>query len=402
MIMEIHGRKPVILLVDDEPMVTQALSLFLELESDYEVVTSGSGAEALERFSDGPVDVVVSDFLMPGMNGLELLAEIARRDPDVPRLMLTGYADKANAIKAINEVGLFQYLEKPLENEQFLLALKNALAHKGVRAALHDKIQELDRTLLQRDELSSREEDMQREMEWAATVQARFLPREVPQAGPFALAVVYRPAMAVGGDFYEFVPLAEGNLGVIVADSAGHGVQAALGTALLKFATSGLAGQDLGPGDILARMNEVLFQGLPREIPVAAAAAVIEPAAGRIRLTGAGLPHPALVTAGGDLHFQSSAGLLLGLVDGPMYTPGKETVLTPERGSSLLLFSDGLTEAQNAGDELYGEGRLRQDIEALGKAGDHDYLQALAGRALGFGLPEYRDDLTVVSITRID
>jgi len=402
MIMEIHGRKPVILLVDDEPMVTRALALFLELESDYEVITSGSGAEALERFSDGPVDVVVSDFLMPGMNGLELLAEVARRDPDIPRLMLTGYADKKNAIRAINDVGLFQYLEKPLENEQFLLALKNALAHKGVRAALHEKIQELDRVLLQRDELSLREEDMRREMEWAATVQARFLPSEIPSPNPFSLAVVYRPAMAVGGDFYEFVPLAGGNLGIIVADSAGHGVQAALGTALLKFSTAGFADQDLGPGDILSRMNEVLFYGLPREIPVAAAAAVIEPASGRIRLAGAGLPHPGLVTAGGDLHFQPASGLLLGLVDGPMYTPGKETVLTPEQGSSLLLFSDGLSEAQDSGDELYGEDRLRQDVAAMNGTRGQDLIEALADRSLGFGLPEYRDDLTVVSITRID
>ena len=136
--MEIHGRKPVIMLVDDEPMVTSVMASFLELETDYEVITCVSGAEALERLSSGPVDVVVSDFLMPGMNGLELLAEVGRQDPEIPRLMLTGYADKENAIKAINEVGLFQYLEKPLDNAQFLLALKNALAHKGVRAALHD------------------------------------------------------------------------------------------------------------------------------------------------------------------------------------------------------------------------------------------------------------------------
>jgi len=239
-------------------------------------------------------------------------------------------------------------------------------------------------------------------MDWAATVQARFLPRKIPAAGPYSLAVVYRPAMAVGGDFYEFVSLAGGNLGVIVADSAGHGVQAALGTALLKFATSGLAGQDLGPGDILTRMNKVLFKGLPREIPVAAAVAVIEPDAGRIRLAGAGLPHPGLVTGEGEWHFQSAAGLLLGLVDGTMYTPGKESVLTVAQGSSLLLFSDGLTESQNAADELYGEGRLREDVTALTGTSGQKLLDELAERSLAFGLPEYRDDLTVVGITRID
>jgi len=399
---DVHGRNPVIMLVDDEPMVTQVLASFLELETDYEVITCDSGAEALEHLSAGPVDVVVSDFLMPGMNGLELLAEVGRRDPEIPRLMLTGYADKENAIRAINEVGLFQYLEKPLDNAQFLLALKNALAHKGVRAALHEKIHELDRTLHQRDELNAREEEMRKEMDWARIVQAKFLPSEVPAAGPFELAVVYRPAMAVGGDFYEFVPLEGGNLGVIVADSAGHGVQAALGTALLKFATAGLAGGDFGPGEILARMNEVLFQGLPRDIPVAAAAAVVEPDTGRIRLAGAGLPLPALVAAAGEMHFQPSPGLLLGLVDGSMYTPGNETVLTPDRGSSLLMFSDGLTESQNPEDELYGEGRLHQDVEALAGKNGQELLETLADRALSFGLPEYRDDLTVVGITRID
>jgi serine phosphatase RsbU (regulator of sigma subunit) len=399
---EMHGRNPVILLVDDEPMVTQALALFLELESDYEVVTCASGQEALDRMSEGPVDLVVSDFLMPGMNGLELLAEVAKRDPEIPRLMLTGYADKENAIRAINEVGLFQYLEKPLENEQFLLALKNALAHKGVRAALHDKIQELDRTLHQRDELSVRDEEMRKEMEWAATVQAKFLPEEVPAAAPFALHVVYRPAMAVGGDFYEFIPLAGGNLGIVVADSAGHGVQAALGTALLKFATSGMAGKELGPGDILTRMNEVLFHGLPREIPVAAAVAVVEPAAGRIRLAGAGLPHPVRVGAAGEMHLLSAAGLLLGFVDDSMYTPGKEAVLTIERGESLLLFSDGLSEAQDAADEFYGEGRMKEDVAGLSGRTGQDLIDTLADRALIFGLPEYRDDLTIVGISRID
>ncbi len=397
---ENKGRPQVVMLVDDEPMVTQALALFLELETDYEVATCSSGPEALDRLDAGPVDVVVSDFLMPGMNGLELLAEVAQRDPEIPRLMLTGYADKENAIRAINEVGLFQYLEKPLENEQFLLGLKNALAHKGVRAALHEKIQELDRVLLQRDALTAKDEEMKREMDWARTVQARFLPDTVPDAETCGLAVVYRPAMAVGGDFYDFIPLSGGHLGIVVADSAGHGVQAALGTALLRFATSGLAGQDLGPGEILTRMNAVLFHGLPREIPVAAAAVVVDPGTGIMRLAGAGLPHPVLVTGAGEAHWQQAAGLLLGLVDGSMYTPGQETVLDPGPGESLLLFSDGLSEAQDAQDEFYGEGRLQRDLADLAGTSGQALLVHLADRALEFGLPDYRDDLTLVSITR--
>ena len=206
---EIHGRKPTVLLVDDEPMVTQALALFLELESDYEVVTCGSGAEALEVAGGRPggcggIRFPDARHERAGAVGRSCPAGSGNPPPDADRLCRQGRTPSGPSTRW----ACSSTWKSPWRTKQFLLALKNALAHKGVRAALHDKIQELDRTLRQRDELSDREEEMRREMEWAATVQARFLPRKIPAADPYSLAVVYRPAMAVGGDFYEFVPLA--------------------------------------------------------------------------------------------------------------------------------------------------------------------------------------------------
>jgi ATP adenylyltransferase len=120
------------------------------------------------------------------------------------------------------------------------------------------------------------------------------------------------------------------------------------------------------------------------------------------RVAGAGLPHPVVIDAAGGVHTQSAPGLMLGLVAGAMYTPGNEFVLTPGSGESLLLFSDGLTEAQDSQDEFYGEGRLQKDASELAGTGGPDLIETLADRALEFGLPEYRDDLTVVAITRMD
>ncbi len=396
------GRNPVVMIVDDEPMMTATLAAVLELETGYDVVTCNSGVEALERFVSGPVDVVVSDFLMPGMNGLELLAEVRRRDPEVPRLLLTGYADKDNAIRGINEVGLFQYLEKPLDNDQFLLSIRTALEHRGLHAALRAKIDELDGALRDKDELTARDDELQREMAWARTVQAKFLPEEIPALADWQLDVVYTPAMAVGGDFYDFVPLTGGRLALILIDSAGHGVQAALGTALLKFATAGLVGGDHDAAGILAHLNHVLFRGLPRDIPVAAGVAVLEPELGRVRLMGAGLPKPALVSADGEVEFQPAAGLLLGIVDEDLYPAGTETVLDLEPGQTLLLFSDGLTEAQDEADIFYGEGPLGEDIRQWAASGQSARaLPALLGeKALTYGVPEYRDDLTVLGVSR--
>jgi len=133
-------RKPTVAIIDDESMVTQSLGSFLKLETDFEVLTYQSPAEALETFERRSLDLVISDFLMPEMNGLELLGKLKHLHPEVPRILLTGYADKENAIRAINEVGLYQYVEKPWDNEQLLLIIRNAVAHKGLNELLKEKL----------------------------------------------------------------------------------------------------------------------------------------------------------------------------------------------------------------------------------------------------------------------
>ena len=132
-------------LVDDEDMVLSSLQSFLELETDYNLRTFTSPEAALEYTLAGPVDVVVSDFLMPGMNGIELLSRIREKHPHAPRILLTGYADKDSAIKAINDIGLFQYIEKPWDNTNLLIVLRNALERRFLVKTLQEKITEIDR-----------------------------------------------------------------------------------------------------------------------------------------------------------------------------------------------------------------------------------------------------------------
>ena len=106
---------PVILLVDDEEMIISSIKSFLAIESDYQLMTYTSPVKALEDLQTKikRLDLVISDYLMPEMDGISFLAEVKKKFPMVPRILLTGYADKENAIKAINNVGLYQYIEKP-------------------------------------------------------------------------------------------------------------------------------------------------------------------------------------------------------------------------------------------------------------------------------------------------
>jgi len=137
------AKLPVIAVVDDEEMVLTSLRSFLQLETDYEVATFQSPQEALAALKDQSLDLIVSDYLMPDMNGIELLLEVKKIHPYATRILLTGYADKENAIKAINEVGLYQYVEKPWDNDDLKLIIQNGLERRFLMEKLESKIQEV-------------------------------------------------------------------------------------------------------------------------------------------------------------------------------------------------------------------------------------------------------------------
>lgn len=133
-----------IVIVDDEQMVLTSLDSFLGLETEYDVHTFTSAVKALDFIKENDVDLVISDYLMPEMDGISFLAKVRDLRPEVPRIILTGYADKENAIKAINDVGLFQYIEKPWENDDLLIVIRNGLERQQLMKALNQKIEEIN------------------------------------------------------------------------------------------------------------------------------------------------------------------------------------------------------------------------------------------------------------------
>ncbi len=133
-----------VLIVDDEEMVITSISAYLRLETDYAIHGFTDPEEAARKLETHPVDVVVTDFLMPKMNGVQLLARSKQLQPEAARILLTGHADKQNAILVINEVGVYQYLEKPWDNAQLLLVIQSAIERTQLFRQLREKISELD------------------------------------------------------------------------------------------------------------------------------------------------------------------------------------------------------------------------------------------------------------------
>ncbi|MFC1694350.1 response regulator [Candidatus Latescibacterota bacterium] len=118
----------------------------LTLETQYNVETFISAKKALKYIKSNSVDLVISDYVMPEMDGITFLAKVREIKPEITRIILTGYADKENAIKAINEVGLFQYIEKPWDNDDLRIIIRNGIEKKQLMNKLQEKMDEFNQT----------------------------------------------------------------------------------------------------------------------------------------------------------------------------------------------------------------------------------------------------------------
>jgi len=128
-----------ILILDDEPMIIDSIRDLVELETPYRIVTASSPVKALNLLAQTRVQVIITDFLMPEMNGIDFLVQAKSSIPDITAILITGYADKSNAIRAINEVGIYYYIEKPWDNDALLMIVKNAMERGNLLAEIRRK-----------------------------------------------------------------------------------------------------------------------------------------------------------------------------------------------------------------------------------------------------------------------
>ena len=399
-----ENRAASILIVDDDELVISSLRGVFSLQTDYNVQEATDPKKAVELVERTPFDVVISDFLMPQMNGIDFLKEVSRLQPDAVRLLLTGYADKENAIRAINEVGLYHYIEKPWDNQAMLMIIRNALEEKSLRKRLSEKVSALDKLLTEHGELSDRTRSLERELEMAARVQRSLLPESLPTLEGFAFANLYQPCAALGGDFYDF-SIDKRGVKIIVSDVIGHGVQAALTTMLLKGIFQEAASSATGPVELLEDMNGRLHRIMPEGMFAAASVIFLEPQNPSVHFANAGLPYPFVLRASEKrLDEIALAGPPLGLFGEG--SPGRPVQfetrgLTLEKGDVMLSGSDGIGSITGENDEMFEDRQMRQVLTELAGRDGGKVIEGLMDGAMAFGngrpLP---DDVNIVAITR--
>lgn len=335
-----------ILVVDDEPDLEQLMLQRMRREirrGRYEFVFAGNGEEALERLGGNPdIDVILSDINMPKMNGLELLEKVSELDLDSRTVMVSAYGDIKNIRTAMNH-GAFDFVTKPVDFNDLRVTLDRTLDHLDIwRDAMRS-----------RDRLAT----LQRDLRLASKMQQSILPAEFPGSPHFRVFGNMKAAQEVGGDFYDVTSLPDGRLAMAVADVSGKGVPAAL---FMMSSCTMLRGATIGsddPAEVLRTTNSALYETNESTMFVTVFFAVFDPADGSLRYANGGHNHPVVIHADGTSDvLPKTRGVALGVTQDFEYE-SSEVTLAP--GDTLILYTDGVTEAENAAAEQFEMERLR-------------------------------------------
>ncbi len=241
-----------------------------------------------------------------------------------------------------------------------------------------------------------RRERIDQQLDVARLVQRQFLPASLPDMPGWQMAAYYRPALRVGGDFYDFIPLRDGQVMVVIGDVADKGVPAALVMASTHALLRAAALRLVSPGAVLEKVNELLCEDTPAHIFVTCLALVIDGGSGQVTFANAGHDVPYVRTGHGVAELRAR-GMPLGLMRGMTY---EEKTFHFRPGDRALLHSDGLSEAHDSSREMFGFHRVAALAGRI--ASGQDLIDLCLRELAAFTGPGYEqeDDITLLSLER--
>jgi sigma-B regulation protein RsbU (phosphoserine phosphatase) len=372
-----------ILLVDDEPKVLAAIKRQLRKEFRFE--TALSGEEALKVIDEkGPFAVVVSDYKMPGMNGIDFLCKVKSVDPDTVRMMLTGSADMSTAIAAVNEGSIFQFHPKPCPADTLGKAIKSGIDKYRATTESQTEMKKVKMSL-----------------EQASRIQQTLMPKSDPHVDGYDIAGKSIWCDETSGDYYDFIHPGDWNqenVGSVVADVIGHGISSAL---LMTTVRASLRERLLSRGNgpaIVSHVNNSLVKDIEElNLFVTMFYSEIDLNRKRFRWVHAG-HEPAIVydPARDSIEMLGGDGVPLGVVDNWDY---EEAEIDIASGQIILIGTDGIKESYNSHGEYFGNERLMTVVRDHVDKPAKELLKEVFDALNRFRYPAERlDDETLVII----
>ena len=370
---------PLILIVEDNPESLDILRARLTAHN-YEVITALDGEAGLAMAREKQPDLILLDIMMPKMDGIEVCRRLKEDSslPFMPIIMVTAKADSKDVVAGL-EAGGDEYLTKPVDHAALVARVKSMLRIKD----LHDTVLEQGAQL-------------RVQLETATKIQSLFWPK-IPELGAGShLWAVSMPARFVGGDAYDVIRLPDESWLAYVADVSDKGVPAALIMAALSTQIRSEASMQSEVEKLLETVNNSMYSLTSEEGFFATIVlARYWPSNGKMQLALGGHFQPLWIVEGDIRDLPQIEGIALGVTADVQYEK-KEILLSP--GESLLFFTDGVVEAENENNDLFGNDRLADHIKnAKGPPWGKGLLDAIRRWR---GNSSASDDLTILEIWR--
>lgn len=341
-----------------------------------------SAADLRGALEAGSWDLVLCDHNMPGFDSGQALRIVKETQSDLPFFIVSGSIGEDVAVNAM-KAGAQDYL------------LKGNLARlvPAVERELRETIERRERRRAEATLLAQAEE-----LRIGREIQQRLFPSVAPVLPGFEVAGASYPATATGGDYFDYVPMREGNVGVVIGDVSGHGIGPALLMADVRAYLRSLALNSLDIGEMLARANDLLLQDIGPDRFISLLLVRLCPHARVLRYVNAGHPDGFVLDNRGEVKAEMGATVpALGLFPLPQVPRSLPVALEP--GYLVLLLTDGVTEAVSPRGEEFGLARALDVIGAHRHGSASRAVEALCGAVRDFteGEPP-RDDVTAVVI----
>ena len=348
-----------ILIADDELVPRQILQFQLE-QAGFTVLAAENGAQAWELLQAHDCSLVITDWMMPEMTGLELIQKIrqSNRSGYVYAILLTSKSERDALVTGMT-TGADDFVTKPFDTRELLARLQPGL-----------RIIELERRLdVRNQQLSHTNSLMKRDLNAAAQIQQAFLPQRALNIPNVSVAWHYSPCTELAGDMLNVLPLDADHVGVFVLDVSGHGVQAALlavsacrylsntqdpSSVLWERSADSTTYQLRAPAAVLRELNSRMTPQSLSEQYFTLFYGILNHRTGEFRYSSAGHPAPAHLSAQGNVSFLPGEGLPIGIAESDY----DEHRLQLHPGERVIFYSDGLTECMNPAHELFGNHRL--------------------------------------------
>ena len=392
------------LLVEDNPGDARLIQLMLSEAAGglFEVEHVQRLEAGLERLTRPGIGIVLLDLSLPDSQGLETFGQLHARAPQIPIIVLSGLNDTTVAVAAVHE-GAQDFLIKGQVDGQLLArAMRYAIERKRMS-------EQLGRYA---EELRTKNAQLEADFNMAREIQEVFLPHQYPtfphwvspEESALRFGHRYLPAAAVGGDFFDVFAITGTTAGIFICDVMGHGMRAALVTAIMRGLVEELMPVAADAGKFLTEINRSLRAILQRtREPFLATAfyGVADLAVGELRFANAGHSSPLrLRRPAKTVDFLKADdprhGPALGLFGTAVY-PTCRTALAAH--DLLLLFTDGIYEADNSAGEEYGQERLLQSVRRWARLPTEQLFDQILADVEHFsGTKEFADDVCLVGM----